>query len=505
MPIIETSVVIKRPKSEVYNIIRDIENFPNFVRDVKSLRIIGSSNSRIISAWEVEIEGAPVRWKEEDYFDNNNYEIKFNMLEGDYKSYRGSWLMQTVQGGTKLTVKVDLDWGIPVLEKYVSRALENRARRALLGMLRAVRSKAERPTYDYVLIIHPTNEELLFKYEPGMRNKPRSLVKKLLEWMSPFKASEIENLNSSLGKTAKGAFVMCPLLLEQMATLSPHKVMRSIIQTLEFAKSLDPKLIGLTAYTAISGHKGLDLTKLVNLPITTGANFTLATIPEAILTAADFMEINLDEAYVLLVGATSNIGKYCIDILSHLVCGIFIMAYNEDKLRTNLSELHRDARCKVHFVRDINHLIDKVNIVIIATNHIPQELDINKLNPGTVVFDASYPRRISNGLRDDILVIDGVCIKPPGSVNFNFDFGLPAGLSYPCMVEPMVLSLERRFESYSLGGDFDGSKIKEIMRLSAKHGFQITRLTSNENPISDEEIIKIKHNSHKKRKTLAWA
>ena len=75
--------------------------------------------------------------------------------------------------------------------------------------------------YDFALIIHPTSEELLYRYEPGMRHRPRPLVKKVLEWMSPFLAAEVEGLSSHLGRTAVGALVMCPLLTEQMVALSP--------------------------------------------------------------------------------------------------------------------------------------------------------------------------------------------------------------------------------------------------------------------------------------------
>jgi len=118
--------------------------------------------------------------------------------------------------------------------------------------------------YDYALIIHPTNEELLHKYEPGMKHKSRPLVRKLLEWMSPFKAAEVEGLNSPLGRTAKGAMVMCPLLMEQMVSLSPTKVMKAVIDTMRFARSLEPKIIGITAYAAFSGNKGLDLAKMID-------------------------------------------------------------------------------------------------------------------------------------------------------------------------------------------------------------------------------------------------
>jgi len=354
--------------------------------------------------------------------------------------------------------------------------------------------------HDYVLIIHPTNEELLHKYEPGMKNKPRPLVKKVLEWMSPFEAGEVEGLKSNLGRTAKGALVMCPLLMEQMVTISPSKVMRSVISAMQFAKNLKPKIIGLTAYAAFSGNKGLELTEVIGLPLTTGTNYTLAMIPETILRAADLMEIDLSSTHILLIGATSNVGRYCAEVFSHFVPGMFITAHNEDKLNMLLSELPKEKRNKLHRSPELKPILDKVKIVIIATNRIPPEFEIDKLSPGTIIFDASYPRRISSSMRNDILVIDGVTIKPPGDVDFHFDFGLPKGLCYPCMAEPIILALERKFENYSLGKEVNAERIREILRLGAKHGFEISGLTSQEKAISQDEILKIKHQASKKKK-----
>jgi hypothetical protein len=100
----------------------------------------------MVTIWETEIDGAPVRWKEEDFFDAANYQLKFNMLEGDYAQYQGYWLIEDLRKtkGSRLTIKADFDWGIPVLEKYVSKALEDKARRGLLGMAQAIKNKAER-------------------------------------------------------------------------------------------------------------------------------------------------------------------------------------------------------------------------------------------------------------------------------------------------------------------------------------------------------------------------
>jgi len=360
--------------------------------------------------------------------------------------------------------------------------------------------------YDYVLIIHPTSEELLHRYEPGMKNRPRPLVRKVLEWMSPFKAAEVEGLNSYLGRSAKGALVMCPLLMEQMVSLSPTKVMQSVISTMKFAASLSPKIIGITAYAAFSGNKGLDLTRMINIPLTTGGNYTLSTIPESILRSADLMGQDLEQSNMLVLGATSSIGKYCIEILSQFVPNTFVSAHNADKLNLLMAELPTERSNKLKRVTELSSILAKTNIVIIATNRIPPDFDMNKLPAGAVIFDASYPRKIPANLRPDILVIDGVVIRPPGKVKFNFDFGLPDGACFPCMAEPIALALEKKFENYSLGKELDPPKIREIMRLTAKHGFEIAGLTSRERVLPEEEITKISRaaQAKKKKKGLLW-
>ena len=144
MPRIKISVNIKRPKREVYKVIRDMEKFPNFMHDVKSLRIVKRvSDEHFITLWEIEIDGAPINWKEEVFFDEASSQIKFNMMEGSYKKYHGAWSLQDSRLGTKLIMVVEFDWGIPILEKYVGKALETKARRGLLGMIQAIKKEAE--------------------------------------------------------------------------------------------------------------------------------------------------------------------------------------------------------------------------------------------------------------------------------------------------------------------------------------------------------------------------
>jgi predicted amino acid dehydrogenase len=72
------------------------------------------------------------------------------------------------------------------------------------------------------------------------------------------------------------------------------------------------------------------------------------------------------------------------------------------------------------------------------------------------------------------LVISGGIVDVPGRVDLGFDFGLPAGRAYACMAEVMVLALEGRYESFSLGQRVEMEKVREIARLARKHGFQLS-------------------------------
>ena len=143
MTTVKVELSVKSPAREIYGVIKNMEDFPNFMRDVKSLKIIKRLPDRIITMWEAEIDGAPLTWKEENIFNDNSCQMKFAMVEGNYKAYRGTWQVQNLRNNSKLTLSADFDWGIPILEAYVGKALEKKARQGLLGMLQAIKKKVE--------------------------------------------------------------------------------------------------------------------------------------------------------------------------------------------------------------------------------------------------------------------------------------------------------------------------------------------------------------------------
>ena len=132
------------------------------------------------------------------------------------------------------------------------------------------------------------------------------------------------------------------------------------------------------------------------------------------------------------------------------------------------------------------------------TSAIGTVIDPEHLKRGAVVCDVARPRDVARRVveeRDDVLVIDGGMVAVPGLVDFGFDFGFPPGMAYACMVETMILALEGRYESYTLGKDITLAQVEDIASLAAKHGFSVGGFRCFEQPVTDEQIERIKENA----------
>ena len=247
----------------------------------------------------------------------------------------------------------------------------------------------------FSILIHPVNRELLYLYEPGMRGKSIGIVKKVLEWMSPFKASDIEGIRSQYnGKQAKGELIMCPLLMEQMTSLNPKKVFFKVKKATKFAESRGSSLLGLAAYTAMIGEKGLRLKDYLNIPITTGAHLTIATIPEAILRVLKEVGYNLEEMGFLIFGL-NPISFSVISKLGNSVRKIYIYSLRKEKLRKLEESFPSRLRSKIELIGGrFKYILKWVNFIVVSTNRIPSDFNIEYLRKGTIVLDASYPRKI---------------------------------------------------------------------------------------------------------------
>lgn len=146
MASISVVAVIRRRKEIVYQALKDIEKFPSFMKGVKEIWIRNSNGNRMTSLWKIDVDGTPIEWAQETILDDlEKKSVRFKMIEGDYDKYEGEWLLEEKEGGiTRVELHAVFDWGVPGLERFVGKVLEEKARLSLKGMLFAIRKELHR-------------------------------------------------------------------------------------------------------------------------------------------------------------------------------------------------------------------------------------------------------------------------------------------------------------------------------------------------------------------------
>jgi len=330
---------------------------------------------------------------------------------------------------------------------------------------------------------------------------PQSMVLSAMRVVPPQKISHITGIKSPAGVEAEGWFTGCTLTTEQMVTLPEDYVIRKIIKAVNLAKEQGAKIVGLGAYTAVVGDAGITISKNVDVPVTTGNTYTVATALLGLEWASKKMGVELKDSKVGVVGAYGSIGKACARALAGRVGEMFLIGRKE----TELEKLKEELKTKsvVSISTDARATLPSLDALVTVTSSVDTVIEPEDLKVGAIVCDVARPRDVSkrvSEVRDDVLVFEGGAVEIPGKdADFHFNFGFPPKTSYACMAETMILALEKRYENYSLGRDLDVNKVYEMIELAKKHGFKLAGLRSFEKTVSEEDIYKIREIIAKKK------
>ena len=316
----------------------------------------------------------------------------------------------------------------------------------------------------------------------------------------PVYISEIEGIRSeATGKEIKGWFIACPYTPRRMMELPERAVYRKIIQTGRFAEKLGAQMLGLGAFTSVIGDAGVTIAKALDVPVTTGDSYTVIVAVEAIREAACTMDIPLRSATAAVVGATGTIGQVCADLLADDVERLYLIGRRQDKLEELRDRLKVHARAELVISTSMDVLAE-AQLILTVTSAVHDVIRPEFLQPGSVICDVARPRDVSAmvaRVRDDILVIDGGMVDVPGSVDFHFNFGFPPGKAYACMAETIALTLEGRFEDYTLGKHITRARVEEIGLMARKHGFRLSGFRSFEREVTPQQIEAVRRNAKK--------
>jgi predicted amino acid dehydrogenase len=278
-------------------------------------------------------------------------------------------------------------------------------------------------------------------YRMALRNRP----------LPPFIWSDV---TLTPGATEpEGYIVMLPYtgrqLLEQQKLMLPR-----VEQAIELAAAKGAEIMGLGALTSPITLGGKLVMNNPHLSITNGNAYT------AVITHTRIAQlIETCPAYrpvVALVGATGSVGTLVSKLLAehNPEAEYMLVARNERRLNSLAAEM---TLANYGVQPTVSQNIDDVkraDIVVLLTSAADCLLQGHQLKANAVVLDDTVPRNTRPSLltqRPDVTVIDGGLVSVPNLKTTKGGIGLPAGISYACLAETMLLAKAGYERDFSIG------------------------------------------------------
>lgn len=373
--------------------------------------------------------------------------------------------------------------------------------------------------HKFAFVIHPLSRRFLFKhpYLKWMQDAPtqvQQLVEKTFAYSPPFIYSHVTGIKSPQGVEAEGWLIALGATPEEMMTRDPEFTYKRLEEASRMAERLGAKIMGLGAFTKIVGDAGITVAKRSRIPITSGNSCTASATLWAAHEACKKMGMKTDAKgraigySAMVVGATGAIGAVCSRLLALIFPEVILVAPRGDKLLELKKSIEHDSPGTiVHITTNANAYADKADLIVTTTSARGKKvIDIMKIKPGAVVCDCARPLDITEedaAKRPDILVIESGELEVPGPVDFGGDIGLPPKTAYACLAETLILTLEGRYECFTLGRDISLPGVKEIYQLGLKHGFKLAAIRGHKGVITDQEIALVRARAEDARARLS--
>jgi predicted amino acid dehydrogenase len=373
----------------------------------------------------------------------------------------------------------------------------------------------------FAFVIHPLSQNYIANVEPLRtieRYAPGPVmdgVEKVIAYIPPFLYSRVTGVTSPTGDEAEGWLITVGGTPKEMMSHSPEFTYARLLAAADQAKKLGAQVMGLGAFTKVVGDAGVTVAKQAPLPITTGNSYSasgaLWAAHDALerLGLAEFDEQGRITGKAMVVGATGAIGSVCARLLALASDDLYLVSPETAKLLALKGELEKEnPRATIHISATPGEFLPEMDMIVTATSGAGKKvLDIMAVKPGCVITDVARPLDLSAedvAKRPDVLVIESGEIELPGEVRMG-DIGLPKGVAYACLAETVVLALEGRYETFTIGRNIEWEKVKEIYRLGLKHGMKLAAIAGVNGVYTDEDLARIRELALARRAEMAAA
>lgn len=354
--------------------------------------------------------------------------------------------------------------------------------------------RGHRKMYAFAFLVHPRNEEDIFRRFPFLRGAPSWLQKGIQHYFWPVTVSKITGLQSQSGDGEIPGFVISiPMTAGEMLK-NRVRAKNQIIRATRLARNKGAKIVGLGALTSSLSRGGLDLIHVPGVAVTTGHAYTGYTVTQTLLAQLKNAKIPYTEeiCHIAIVGAAGSIGSISAEILTGEGVKSLILIDIERKMDSvhelKAILLERHPGINITCSTDMQNLRNAVGIVT-ATNA-PDALVRDKhVTPGTIIVDDAQPSDISPELydRDDVLILEAGAVHTP-NVSSNFNMGLAdRNDNFCCLAEVLILASNKHRHNFVI----NRAKLSEVEHISEggkKLGFKLAK-PQNEHGLIKEDLI----------------
>ncbi len=374
----------------------------------------------------------------------------------------------------------------------------------------------------FAFVIHPLSQKYLANLKPLeilSRVSPPAvmdMVEKAVAYAPPMVYCKMEGISSPTGVEAEGWLILVGGTPRQIMSHSPEFTYRQLLAAADMAKKMGAQIMGLGAFTKVVGDAGVTVAKRAPLPITTGNSYSASG---ALWAAHDAVArlglVKLEKGKkikgkVMVVGATGAIGSACARLLARTAQEVHLVSPESAKLLVLEKSILREspgAKLVLASYADSDRSIGDMDMIVTATSGAGKKiLDIMKVKPGCVITDVARPLDLPAeevAKRPDVLVIESGEVYLPGEVRMKQIGFEDHNVVYACLAETIVLTLEGRFENFTLGRKIEWEKVHEIYKLGLKHGMRLAAISGVNGAFSAEDIARVRELALRARKQAA--
>lgn len=315
-------------------------------------------------------------------------------------------------------------------------------------------------------------------------------IKEIIREKKIIKSKSTINVMTANGAQCKGKVFILPLTPTLIFNDQLHAI-KTVALACDIAKEWGADIIGLGLINAKLGRRGVEIQNIVDPPLTTGDSYLIYCAYLALQKIIELYSIDVSREIITIYGFPSTVGEILTEKLVSMGLQVKLLVKKTKFILKFADKIKEQYSIDLILSEEIN----QNNRLLFTAGSGMQIFDINRLIPGTIVIDISFPRNIPVNTRpDDILVVDGGMITlPPDSVYPNPENEMNTKTVFSCIGESSILALSGRKESFSLGRNISLKKVNEIGSLGEQYNFYLDKLYSFGRPLDPEKIKKFSH------------